>query len=75
MARRLLKKGDKIRLKVPTLGGWKGYATVMEDQLHKDDGVWFRKDDADQDDFFADKCSACSHEVALRRQTTKRKSS
>lgn len=32
-----LKEGDKIRLKVRTLGGWKGIGTVI---FQQDDTVW-----------------------------------
>jgi hypothetical protein len=62
MARRLLRKGDRIRLKVPLLSGWKGTATVVEAQLTRSDGVDFRKDGAVVGGFGS---CACDHEVAL----------
>ena len=40
----LLKQGDRIRLKVRTLSGWKGTGTVAVDQLHPEDGIQFIKD-------------------------------
>lgn len=64
---RLLKKGDRIRLKVRTFGGWKGTATVTTDQVSADDVVWFRKDGSDPDSYLAGRCCACRHEVALVR--------
>ena len=58
-----LKKGDRIRLKVRTLGGWKGTGIVVEDQAHPNDGVRFIKDGES-----APTCSsACRHEVAKMR--------
>jgi hypothetical protein len=65
---KLLKKGDRIRLKVRTIGGWKGTATVTEDQISPDVTVWFRKDGSDPDDWMADRCCACRHEVAVMRK-------
>ena len=54
-----LKKGDRIRLKVRTMGGWKGIGVVTQDQSASDDAVWFRKTDTGERH-----CSACRHEVA-----------
>ena len=59
---KLLKKGDRIRLKVRTIGGWKGTGTVTEDQAYGSDTIWFRKDGGR-----ADNCAAGRHEVALIR--------
>jgi hypothetical protein len=39
-----LKKGDRIRLKVMTLSGWKGFGTVIEDQSLFSESIRFRKD-------------------------------
>ena len=66
MGRRLLKKGDKIRLKVRTCSGWKGFGTVTQDQVYKDDAILFSKDDQELG-FGNERNSACSHEVALLR--------
>jgi len=62
---RLLKKGDRIRLKVRTIFGWKGTGTVTEDQLHADDNVYFRKDGG-----IGERNGARRHEVALMRNRT-----
>lgn len=62
-----LKKGDRIRLKVRTIFGWKGTATVVEDQRF-DDTVRFVKDGDSPDDFLATLCYACRHEVSKIRQ-------
>ena len=67
MARRLLKKGDRIDLKVRfPLSGWKGRGAVTEDQYPEHGTVVFRKD-GDPDNGCYDKCCAGSDEVALRR--------
>lgn len=47
MKRRLLKKGDRIRLTVRLVSGWKGNGTVRLDQRHHDDMVSFYKDGDD----------------------------
>ena len=60
----LLKKGDRIRLKVRTILGWKGYGTVSEDQLHADSTVWFSRDGDDPEDIMFGRSAACRHEVA-----------
>ena len=64
MAAKKLKKGDRIRLKVRTISGWKGTGTVIEDQIT--DTVLFRRDGKRE----GDKCSACREEVALMRDQT-----
>ena len=64
---KLLTIGTRIRLKVRTLGGWKGTATVTEDQLFPDDGVWFRPDGEDPDNWLTGRCVACRHEVSILR--------
>jgi hypothetical protein len=68
MRRRLLKKGDRIQLEVRTIGGWKGFGTVTEDQRTVYDGVWFAKDGDDPGDLLYGHCCACPHEVALMRR-------
>jgi len=60
---RLLRKGDRIRLKVRTAWGWKGEAIVVRDQLGPDDIIaWRRIDDENYN-----RCPgiACRHEVSL----------
>ena len=43
---RLLRKNDRIRLKVRTTFGWKGDAVVVRDQFSPEDIiVWRRSDD------------------------------
>lgn len=63
---KLLKKGDRIRLKVRTMGGWTGTATVTEDQLMPDHPVFFRKD-GDAENWLNDRCCAGRHEVSVIR--------
>jgi hypothetical protein len=65
--KRLLKSGDRIKLKVATIGGWKGTATVTENQLSFDDTVHFRPDGSAPDDWISGRCVACRHEVSLLR--------
>jgi len=60
---KLLKKGDRIRLKVRTIFGWKGIGTVIEDQLHENSAVRFKKDENGSNN-----CTACRHEVAKMRK-------
>ena len=67
---RLLKRGDRIRLKEPLMSGWKGTATVTEDQINGVGCVWFRKDGSDPDDWMADRCCALRYQVALIRKTS-----
>jgi hypothetical protein len=65
--RRLLKKGDRVRTKTHTIGGWKGTGTVLEDEtergrvikLQADTPV--RRDDRDRMVMF------CDFEVTLLR--------
>lgn len=68
---KLLKKGDRVRLKVRTLFGWKGKGTVIRDQLTKDSGVTFRKDGDDEHEVheYEIGTEACRHEVAVMRPT------
>ena len=66
MARRLLKKGDRIRLKVRTVCGWKGMGVVVEDQFVRGGLVRFRKE-GDDPGLLHDHNVACDHEVALLR--------
>ena len=62
---RLLRKGDRIRLKVRTLDGWKGEAIVVEDQLSVADRlVTFRPLGSDPE---MPPGLAMRHEVALIR--------
>lgn len=65
---KLLKKGDRIRLKVRTMAGWKGTGTVMEDQITADGGVRFIKDGAEPGTLeYEIGCDACRHEVEVLR--------
>jgi len=67
-----LKKGDRIRLKVRTIGGWKGIGTVMEDEVVAGRGVRFIKDGAEPgslDSILG--CDACRHEVVVLRSNAK----
>ena len=64
---RLLKKGDRIRVKVRLMSGWKGTATVTRNQYSSVDTVQFVKDGDDPDDWLAGCCLACRHEVSLLR--------
>ena len=57
-----LKKGDRIRLKVRTVFGFKGTATVVNDQVNN--LVQWRPDGSNPDDTSQDFCYACRHEVA-----------
>ena len=63
----LLKVGDRIRLKVPLMSGWKGCGTVREDQLHESHGVEFVKDGHEPGNWDGHG-SACRHEVAVLRK-------
>ena len=67
MSRKRLKTGDRIRLKVPTMCGWKGTGTVVRDMTHDNDTVDFAKDG--DDDW--PPSVACRHEVALIRSQAK----
>jgi len=64
---KVLRIGDRIRLKVPTLSGWTGTATVTEDMHGPENSVWFCKDGDDIGDPSARSCTACRHEVAVLR--------
>ena len=61
-----LKKGDRIRVKVRLLGGWKGFGTVSATPTSNspDAVVWFFKDGQDTTDPFLGRNAACRHEVA-----------
>jgi len=61
----MLKKGDRIKLKVRTFSGWKGYGIVIMDMSSKDDIVHFVKEEQ-PDDFF--NCCAGRHEVVKCRR-------
>lgn len=61
-----LKKGDRIRLKVRLLSGWKGTATLVEDES-PDGTVQFVKDGDDPNDWLDCLCFAGRHEVAKMR--------
>lgn len=65
MRRRLLKAGDRIRLKVRTITGWRGTGTVIVDMVHPDGAVRFRRDETPADQW--EHCVAGRHEVALLR--------
>jgi hypothetical protein len=60
-----LKKGDRIRLNVYTISGWKGLGTVTEDQV--DDTVTFRRDGEDPESWFSGRSCAMRHEVSVVR--------
>ena len=58
-----IKKGDRIRLKVQTVFGWKGYAYAKQDQLTDDPSevIEFFRENKDPQ---TDHCIACRFEVA-----------
>jgi hypothetical protein len=59
---RLLRTGDRIQLKVPTIGGWKGEAVVTQGQCSLNDRmIYFRRDGSPDDG------CAMRHEVRLIR--------
>ena len=62
---KLLKKGDRIRLKVRTISGWKGLGTVSEDQM--DNIIAFFKDGEDHESSLLGHNYAMRHEVAVIR--------
>jgi len=76
MARKLLKEGDRIRMRRRLMSGWKGTGTVTYDMSPKSPVVTFAKDDAPE----VLTCSACRWEVSListprpTRKRAKRKS-
>lgn len=61
MPTRLLKKGDTIKIKVATIFGWKGFGTVVEDQLSRDNRVIVYS----ENDTENERCIAMRHEVQL----------
>jgi hypothetical protein len=65
---RLLKKGDRIRLKVRTMAGWKGLGTVSADQHPYNDTIVFFRDGKSP---IYDRCIAARREVALVRKETR----
>ena len=65
MNRKLLKKGDRIRLKVRTIGGWKGTATVTADEQLGSDLVQFRKDGDDESNW-ANNLNFCGREECTK---------
>jgi hypothetical protein len=60
---KLLRQGDRIRLKVQTISGWKGDAVVVENQLSSDDVIAWRRDSDDPNGLVS---IALRHEVALK---------
>ena len=60
---RLLRQGDRIRLKVRTAGGWKGDAVVLEDQLSPGGIIAWRRESDDPD---VAPSLAMRHEVTLK---------
>jgi hypothetical protein len=50
----LFRKGDRIRLRSPTLSGWQGEGIVACDQMHTDHTVSFAKVGAEDDTGCAD---------------------
>lgn len=65
MKRLDLKKGDRIRLKVRTMSGWIGSATVIEQvpDTFSDSLVWFARDGRDPNE----QCCALRSQVAKLR--------
>ena len=65
---KLLKKGDRIRLKVRLMSGWIGKATVTKDTFFDDDSVDFIKDGYNPEEYPHDSYgSARRHEVVVLR--------
>ena len=63
-----LKFGDKIRLKVPTISGWKGNATVVAFYPDYYGGsVEFLKDGEQLDEYGRSYCIALRHEISVMR--------
>ena len=63
----LLKEGDKIKMKVPMLSGWKGFGIVKEDQLPYSDTIRFAKCDALNED----SCYAGRNQMSKVRENIK----
>jgi len=66
--KRLFKKGDRVRLKVQTFSGFKGYAVVTEDQITENEIIFawredFHPPESDQDTAGMINCLA--HEIYL----------
>lgn len=74
MSRRLLRKGDRIRLKHRTMFGWKGIGIVTENQMENADVVWFAKEGENPEDCMYGRNVACSYEVILIRSCIKAQS-
>ena len=64
--KRLLREGDRIRVNVRLMSGWKGLATVTEDQYFHDGSVRFRKD-GDPNDGLHNRCCAMRYQVSKLR--------
>ncbi len=64
----LIRKGDRLRLKVRLVDGWKGYATALRDQLDQnpDAVIDFRREGLPADQY--DLCCALRSQVVLCRQ-------
>lgn len=59
--------GDRVRMKVLMISGWRGTGTVIEyDELS--DTVEILKDGDEPGDYGRSHCLACRHEVAKIRQ-------
>ncbi len=61
----LIRKGDRIRLQVCCIDGWKGFGFALEDELNRDPDavITFRREDMPEDQF---NCG-----VALRSQVAR----
>lgn len=63
-----LKVGDKIRIKVPTLSGWKGKATVVAFYPNKHGGIVEFLIDGDKlDEYGRSNWFVCRHEIVVMR--------
>lgn len=70
--RRLLKKGERIRLKVRTFSGWKGVGIVADDESPHESGlIAFYK--LVPGEHHPDRCFALRDQVALIRKPWLRK--
>jgi hypothetical protein len=69
---KLLKKGDRIRLNVRTIAGWKGKGTVMQDQKTPESSVRFIKDGTHLESIeYEIGCEALRREVSMLRAKSK----
>lgn len=64
--KRLLKVGDRIRCKVRLMSGWRGFGTVIVNQMHAKDPIIFIKEGTDERNY-ENKCCAARSEVSLCR--------